>query len=157
MRYILIMLSLISAPATAQTAPSGDRTAPSDDWQIISTHRPVDDVVGRLKTGVASGGGSVVAVVDHAANARRAGTRIPATVLVVFGNPKLGTPLIARNRLIAIDLPQRMLVWRDGGATKVGYLRPSTLAVRYAFDADDSAIVAMDRALSKLAANAAGS
>lgn len=148
MKSIVIILSLSSAPATAQIAPP-------DDWQIISTHRPVDDVVVRLKTGIASGGGSVVAVVDHAANARRAGTQIPETVLVIFGNPKLGTPLIARNRLVAIDLPQRMLVWRDGGATKVGYLRPSALAVRYAFDVDDPAIVAMDRALSKLAVNAA--
>lgn len=147
MQHLAIALALIAAPAAA-------RPTPPDDWQVLSTPRPVTEVVTRLKARIGAGGGRVVAIVDHAANARATGEPLAETTLVIFGNPKLGTPLIARNRAIALDLPQRMLVWREGGATKVGYLRPAVLGARYAFPADDPAIVAMDKALSGLAAAA---
>ncbi|WP_242140620.1 DUF302 domain-containing protein [Sphingomonas sp. TREG-RG-20F-R18-01] len=141
---LVTLLALMTAPATAQVSPPGD-------WQVSSTPRTVTDVVLQLRTRINASGGRIVAVVDHAANARSTGQVVPDTTVVIFGNPNLGTPLIKGNRAIALDLPQRMLVWRDGDVTKVGYLRPAVLAARYGFAPDDPDVVAIDKALLGLA------
>jgi uncharacterized protein (DUF302 family) len=56
---------------------------------------------------------ALVAKVDHAAGAARVGEKLRPTVLLVFGNPKLGTPLLQCAQTAGIDLPQKALVWQD--------------------------------------------
>ena len=64
--------------------------------------------------------------------------------------PKIGTPIIAANPEAGLDLPIRVLVWDDGGQTRVGYLNPETLKVRYGLDGADKALAAMGGAVAKL-------
>src|ERR1700674_666170 len=73
---------------------------------------------------------------DHSGAARRAGLTMPDTQVVVFGNPKGGTPLMLASPLIALELPLRVLVSEDGGHTVLSYLSPSYLAERYAIPLD---------------------
>jgi uncharacterized protein (DUF302 family) len=83
-------------------------------------------------TGLAKAKGlTVFAVIDQAAAARKAGQTLRETVLVVFGNPAAGTPVMAAAPLAALDLPLKFVVWDDAGATKVSYVPAETLAARW--------------------------
>jgi uncharacterized protein (DUF302 family) len=75
------------------------------------------------------------AVIDQAAEARNVGLELRETVLVIFGNPAAGTPVMAAAPLAALDLPLKFVVWDDGGQTKVSYVAPETIAARYGLDA----------------------
>lgn len=75
------------------------------------------------------------AVIDQAAEARNAGLELRETVLVIFGSPVAGTPVMAAAPLAALDLPLKFVVWDDGGHTKVSYVAPETIAARYGLDA----------------------
>lgn len=74
---------------------------------------------------------SVVAEVDHKANARSVGRHLPPTREVFFGNPNLGTPLMQADQVAGIDLPQKMLVWRERGRVFVAYNAVAYLAARH--------------------------
>ena len=106
------------------------------DWietQITAkvSPRSVTETVSRL-TGILSAKGlKVFAVIDQAAEARQAGLELRETVLIVFGNPAAGTPVMAAAPLSALDLPLKVLIWADGGQTKVSYFGPAALAARY--------------------------
>ena len=74
------------------------------------------------------------AVIDQAAEARQAGLALRDTVLVLFGNPAAGTPVMAAAPLSALDLPLKFVVWDDGGDD--GLLRlAGAIAARYGLDA----------------------
>jgi uncharacterized protein (DUF302 family) len=73
---------------------------------------------------------------DHSGAAKRVGLTMPDTQVVVFGNPKSGTPLMLAAPLVALDLPLRVLVSDDGGHALVSYLSPSYLAERYGIPPD---------------------
>lgn len=136
---IVTALLVMSMPASA-----------ADDWVTKQSPSSVADTVSALTAAVNKAGAKVMATVDHQANAATIDTAIPATTLVIFGNPKLGTPLITENRRVAIDLPQKVLVWEEDGVTMLGYVDPAELAERYGFAPDHPSIKAMQGALDKL-------
>jgi uncharacterized protein (DUF302 family) len=80
---------------------------------------------------------------DHGGEAARVGfTMRPAHVLV-FGNPRAGTPLMVASPLIALDLPLKTLVWQDGGGQVwVSYNQPAFLAQRYSISPDLATVIA---------------
>ena len=73
----------------------------------------------------------VFAVIDHSGEARSKGLELRDTKVVIFGSPEAGTPVMVSAPLAALDLPLKVLVWADGGQTKVSYTAPATLAARY--------------------------
>lgn len=76
--------------------------------------------------------------VDHAAGAKAFGQALPPTVALLFGSPKAGTPLMAANRMIGLDLPLRALVWEDDeGAVWVTYREPHATAYEHGLDGPD--------------------
>jgi uncharacterized protein (DUF302 family) len=93
--------------------------------------RTVTDTVARLNDLVTGRGIKVFAVIDQAEQARQVGLELRQTVLVIFGNPVAGTPVMAAEPLVALDLPLKILVWDDKGQTKVSYYAAATLATRY--------------------------
>ncbi|HEX6537941.1 MAG TPA: DUF302 domain-containing protein [Candidatus Dormibacteraeota bacterium] len=104
--------------------------------------RSVDETVSRLEELLAARALTLFAVIDHGGLAEQAGLTLRATKLVVFGSPQAGTPLMVAEPLVALDLPLKLLVWDDGGQTKVSYLAPSTLAGRYGLGEDMAARIA---------------
>lgn len=85
-------------------------------------------------------GAAVVAVVDHAAAARKAGLSMPDTQVIIFGNPQAGTPLMQAHPQIAIDLPLRIMVRDDGQpGSLVTWQDPAYVAQRYGLAEDQSA------------------
>ena len=86
----------------------------------------------RLETVLGAKGMTVFARIDHAAGAKKAGKTLLPTEMLVFGNPKVGTPLMLCSRSIAIDLPQKALIWEDAsGDTWISYNDPQFLKQRH--------------------------
>jgi uncharacterized protein (DUF302 family) len=113
-----------------------DASAGHGDGVITkASPRTVAETVGRFGGIAKAKGLRVFAVIDQAAEARQAGLALRDTVLVVFGNPAAGTPVMAAAPLSALDLPLKFVVWDDGGATMVSYVSPQTIAARYGLDA----------------------
>ena len=99
---------------------------------------------------------NVFATVNHAQNAEGAGLSLRPTRVVMFGNPKLGTPLMQCEQSIAIDLPQKMLIWEDeAGQVQVAYNDPRYLGGRHYLGAcGNEAIKQVAGALDNLSAGA---
>lgn len=93
--------------------------------------RPVAETVTRFTDLLAGKGVRVFAVIDQAAAAREAGLDLRETVLVIFGSPAAGTPVMAAAPLSAVDLPLKIVVWDDAGQTKVSYTAPAATGARY--------------------------
>ncbi len=97
--------------------------------------RAVAETVARFNGIAEAKGLRVFAVIDQADAARQVGLELRDTVLVVFGNPAAGTPVMAAAPLSALDLPLKFVVWDDEGQTKVSYVSPGAIAARYGLDA----------------------
>jgi len=97
--------------------------------------RTVAETVARFKELAEVKGLRVFAVIDQAAEAQKAGLKLRETVLVVFGNPAAGTPVMAAAPLAALDLPLKFVVWDDDGVAKVSYVPPYAIAARWSLDA----------------------
>jgi uncharacterized protein (DUF302 family) len=93
--------------------------------------RSVGDTVARLEEILAAKGVKVFAVIDQSEEARSVGLDLRDTTLVIFGSPRAGTPIMSAVPLAALDLPLKLLIWADDGATKVSYYSPSELAARH--------------------------
>jgi uncharacterized protein (DUF302 family) len=109
----------------------------------------------RLLDAIARRGLTVFAQIDHAAAAREASMELPAEVVVLFGNPRAGTPLMQEDPRVGIELPLRILVWDQEGRTLVGYNDPQDLAGSYELRATSATLAAMSSLLQDLAAAAA--
>lgn len=109
----------------------------------------------RLEGEIRAHGMSVFARINHAASAEQAGLALRPTELILFGNPRGGTPLMQANQTIGIDLPLKALVWQDAsGRTCLSYNDPNWLAKRHGLVGAEHEIAAMGLALGEIAAKA---
>jgi uncharacterized protein (DUF302 family) len=121
---------VISLPVMLGTAAAW--TAGEETLVIKPSPHDVPTTVQRLEAAVNGRGATVVAKIDHAAAAEAHELSLRPTVLVLFGNPKLGTPLMQSQQTAGLDLPLRVLVWQDaGGTTQVGYAPVDLIATRH--------------------------
>ena len=164
-RTILTLLSLLVAVAAifALTTGSAQDEAVPDPAGIeagtgLTTLRSAhtfEGTISRLSAALADAGLVKLATVDHAANATDAGLELPPTTLFLFGNPEAGTPLMRRSRGVAIDLPQKMLVWEDAdGVVYVTWNAPAYLAARHGLDPAEAPLPGIDELLKFLAESA---
>jgi len=112
---ILACLGVASlGPARAQqsTPPQAPAAAESGLVTVASLH-PAAETIERFESAVLAKGWAVFAKLDHAAAAEAAGLQLRPRTIVVFGNPKGGTPAMRTNPTLAIDLPLKALVWED--------------------------------------------
>jgi uncharacterized protein (DUF302 family) len=105
----------------------------------------------RMTEALKTRGIGVAARIDHAGAAQRIGQTLKPTQILLFGNPKLGTPLMQSNRRIALDLPMKVLAWEDeGGQVWLGYLKPEMLKAEYAISGNDGIFKEMGQTLERL-------
>jgi uncharacterized protein (DUF302 family) len=113
-------------------APGG---APAQDLVSVRTALGVDEAVARIERAVVAAGMKVFARIDQAAEARAVGLELRPATVIVFGNPRAGTPLMAARPTAAIDLPLKALVWQDDrGITWLTYNTPALLVRRHSLD-----------------------
>jgi len=147
MRYLISSLILGFLTITSVTAGEGMVNVPSA--------HSVPDTADRLEAILGSKGMTVFARIDHAAGAQKAGKSMPPTLLLIFGNPKVGTPLMLCSPSIAIDLPQKALIWEDaGGKTWISYNDPQFLKLRHDTQGCDEVLKKVSMALGNFASNA---
>jgi len=79
----------------------------------VASNHPVDETIGKLRGILQAKSVTVFALVDHSGEAERVGMKMRPTKLLIFGNPKAGTPLMLAAPGSAIDLPLKLLVWED--------------------------------------------
>ena len=128
-------------------------TAGAGDGLIsVKSSHDVKATADRLENILKQKGMTVFIRINHAAGARKAGQDLRPTELVVFGNPKIGTALMQCNRSVAIDLPQKALIWQDDKEQVwLTYNDPDYLAQRHGLDACGQVINKVAEALSNFA------
>ncbi len=131
--------------------------APEGLTTIASPHDQAT-TMDRLIAAIAARGMSVIARIDHAGAAAKAGLALRPTEVVIFGNPKAGTGLMQMAQTMGIDLPLKALIWQDeAGKTWLSYNEPHWLAERHGLGAAaDKTLAAMAEALAALAREATG-
>jgi uncharacterized protein (DUF302 family) len=124
----------------------------------IQSGNSVKVTIDRLEAMLKNKSITVFARIDHAAAAASVGMSLRPTELLIFGDPRAGTPLMQADQTIGIDLPLKALVWEDAsGATWISYNDPAWLAQRHALGDDTSRTIdAMASALRTLGDAAAG-
>jgi uncharacterized protein (DUF302 family) len=111
--------------------------------------------VERLVEGIERRGLTVFARFDHAAAARESGMELADEQVVVFGDPRAGTPLMQSDPRIGLELPLRILVWRDPEGVLLGHADPRDLRTRYDVAEHDDRLERIGKLLADLAAEAA--
>ena len=107
-------------------------TAANNGITEIRSNHSVEETVDRIKDILQSKGVMLFAVIDHSGEARKVGMIMPPTKLLIFGNPKAGTPLMLAAPSIAIDLPLKILVAEDkDGSVRISYNSPEYLKRRH--------------------------
>jgi uncharacterized protein (DUF302 family) len=101
------------------------------------SNHSVDETVARLKAELQAKGVKLFVLVDHSGEAAKVGLKMPNTKLLIFGNPKGGTPLMLASPSIAIDLPLKILVAEDAqGKVWISYNSPEYLKERHGLPPD---------------------
>ena len=122
---------------------------------LPSLHGPAETLE-RLEAAVARNGMTVLARIDHGAAADKVGLELRPTVVVMFGNPRAGTPSMRSTRTLAIDLPLKVLIWQDEkDATWLAYNEPGWLFRRHGI-ADDGTSDVMSDVLESIGGEATG-
>lgn len=133
-------LLLFATPATAD-----------DDMIVKKSPHSVAKTLDRLAAILEKKGVTVFTRVDHAMGAAKVGQELRPTQLLIFGNPKLGTPLMSANQRIGIALPMKALAWEDeSGTVWLGYTEPKELKDRFDIKERDEVFKKMTGALDNL-------
>ncbi|MCY6382950.1 DUF302 domain-containing protein [Hoeflea prorocentri] len=134
-------------------AATGAATAADDLMKVPSPHS-VADTMDRLQQAVEAAGATVFARIDHAAGGRNIGMDIPANEVLIFGNPKLGTPVIRDMPAVGLDLPLRVVVVEADDGSVLVYRSPAAMAESHGLPADHPSVGLMTGALKNLTGKA---
>jgi uncharacterized protein (DUF302 family) len=118
-----------------------------------ASNHSVDLTVEKLKQILQAKQVTLFALVDHSREAEKAGMKMPPTKLLIFGNPKAGTPLMLASPSVAIDLPLKILVWEDNhGKTWLSYNSAAYLQQRHGLPEESLPVLAIVETLASQAA-----
>lgn len=109
----------------------------------------------RLIEAIDNKGLTVFARIDHAAAAREAGMALADEEVVLFGNPRAGTPLMQTDPRVGVELPLRILIWEDGEGASLGHRDPRELAREYNLQPHQETLERMAALLDELVSSAA--
>lgn len=116
----------------------------------------VKETADRMESLLKAKGMTVFNRIGHSEAARHVGIDLRDTELIIFGNPKVGSPLMKCQQSVAIDLPQKALVWEDDGAKVfISYNNPRYLVERHHIADCEALISKIEKALSGIAKSAA--
>ena len=153
LRYIVtsVVAVFLGGASLATLAVDGLITVPSA--------HSADATIDRFEAAVKKRGFMVFTRLDHAAAAESVGLKMPRATVVVFGNPRLGTPVFIKTPTVAIDLPLKAMVWEDAnGKVFLSYNSAEylydTIYVRHGAAYDKAVVAKVDGVLSALAGEA---
>ena len=121
----------------------------------LKSHYSVNETINRLEDVLRKKGMTIFKRVDHSAGAQKVGLELRPTQLLIFGNPKVGTPLMQCSQTAALDLPQKALAYKDAsGQVWLAYNDPAYMAKRHDIEGCEKAVAKVTNALAKFSAAA---
>jgi beta-galactosidase len=124
---------------------------------VAESPHSVQATIDRVVTALEARDIELFARIDHGGAARAAGLELAAEELLIFGDPRVGTLLMQDDPSIGHELPLRLLVWDDGGQTRIGYRPPSELADEYSVADHLDVLERMDQLLQRIVAEGVAS
>ncbi len=132
MKYLPIAALFVGLMLGASATYAQDVVVKERGIVTIASNHSVDETVDRLKSVLQSRNIVLFALIDHSGEAAKVGMKMPPTKLLIFGNPKGGTPLMLAAPSIALDLPLKVLVAEDAqGKVWLSYNSPEHLKDRH--------------------------
>ncbi len=110
LRMLALAVTLFLASTVSASAVDGLITKPSA--------YPATETLDRLEAALKERGFIIFTRLDHAAAAQSVGLKMPKSTVLVFGNPRFGTPVFTKHPTLAIDLPLKALVWEDASGNE---------------------------------------
>jgi len=142
--FIALALFTIAIPAAA-----------ADGVITIPSVFTVSETVDRLQSILGEKGMTIFNRIKHSESASKVGIELRKTELIIFGNPKVGSPLMKCQQSVAIDLPQKALIWEDDKAQVwLSYNDPRYLAVRHNISGCEEVVEKIEKALASIANSA---
>ena len=136
------LAAILFALALSQSALAADGLVTK------ASKHPVAATMDRIENVAKEKGMTIFARIDHAAGAEKVGMKMPAAQVMIFGNPKGGTPLMLAAPSASLDLPLRVAVWEDAqGMVWVGYNSVSFIKDRHAIGGKDELVKTLDGTL----------
>ncbi|MBQ0832626.1 DUF302 domain-containing protein [Marinobacter sp.] len=124
----------------------------ADGLIAVKSNHSVVATADKLEAVLNDKGMTIMNRINHGAGAESAGLELRPTELVIFGNPKVGTPLMQCVQSVAIDLPQKALIWEDeNGQVWLGYNDPAYLKARHGIEGCDAVLAKVSGALATFA------
>jgi uncharacterized protein (DUF302 family) len=144
MRNTIIAFVLVLVFASSGSAESG--------LINVKSFHDVKNTADRLDNILREKGMTIFVRINHTEGARKVGKELRPTELVIFGNPKVGTPLMQCGQTAAIDLPQKALIWQDeNGQVWLTYNDPHYLATRHGIEGCQAVLDKVKNALKNFA------
>ncbi len=146
MKYLnrIIVFSLILSSCNSSTIENG----------LIIKNSPydIDTTYTKLKTILSSNPNlKIILELDHSKNAASVDLKLNPTKIIMFGNPKLGSPLMQANQTISIDLPQKIIVYStNDSSTKIAYNDPFYLKKRHKVEGQDKILKTISDVLNNI-------
>jgi uncharacterized protein (DUF302 family) len=142
--FIALALFTIAIPAAA-----------ADGVITIPSVFTVSETADRLQSILGEKGMTIFNRIKHSESASKVGIELRKTELIIFGNPKVGSPLMKCQQSVAIDLPQKALIWEDDKAQVwLSYNDPRYLAVRHNISGCEEVVAKIEKALASIANSA---
>ena len=149
---LLTVLIILSSLISTQTNASNSESVGKNGVITIKSMYSVSVTIDKLEAVLNKKGMTIFKRVDHAAGAQKAGLQLRPTELLIFGNPKVGTPLMLCSQTAALDLPQKALAYEDEkGQVWLAYNDPAYMAKRHNIKDCDAAVQKVTSALAKFA------
>ncbi len=145
-KIILVVLSVffIAMPVTA-----------ADGVINVPSNFNVEETANRLERILKEKGMTIFNRIKHSEGAGKVGIELRDTELILFGNPKVGSPLIKCEQNVAIDLPQKALIWKDDkGNVTISYNSPRYLEKRHNITGCENVIMKIEKALAGITKSA---
>ncbi len=139
----LLVIGLLAFPLSLMAA---------DGMVTVKSNHSAEATADKLVAVLEEKGMTVMKRINHTAGANKAGLVLRPTEVVIFGNPKVGTPLMQCAQSVAIDLPQKALIWEDSeGVVWLGYNDPEYLKQRHSIKGCDEVVEKVKGALAGFA------
>lgn len=146
----LMMVIILAACGAARAA------SVNDGLMVVDSTHDFAETIARVEAEIRARNLTVFAKIAHAEGAESAGLELPPTTTLIFGKPEAGTPLMQCGRTVAIDLPQKLLIWESAhGRIRLAYNDPHWLGARHGLKGCEKALENIAAALSAIAGAAA--
>src|SRR5260221_635569 len=122
------------------------------EWIIVSITYSTQQTVEVLRKVIQQKGFKIFNTIDHAQGAESVGLTLRPTMLIIFGNPKGGSPLMNCDQRMRIILPMKILIWEDESKVKAGFINPEKYAREFDFEKCKEILLKMATALKEILA-----